>query len=86
MDGGFVGSDENSQFDKIVRNDFERPHDCMDVAVRRIGGRATQEQLPRDGSVRRFGTACFEPFAYMDVGGRAMQEQLPRPEVVGSNC
>jgi len=42
MDGGFVGSDENSQFDKIVRNDFEQPNDCMDA-----GGRAMQEQLPR---------------------------------------
>ena len=46
MDGGFVVSDENSQFDKIVRNDFEQPkagpkgggHDCMDAGGRAMPG------------------------------------------------
>jgi hypothetical protein len=46
MDGGFVGSDENPQFDKIARSNFERPkdgpkgvgHDCMDAGGRAMPG------------------------------------------------
>ncbi len=57
----------------------------MDVAVRRPGGRATQEQLPRHSpviqrSVSKHSTQC--PVAYRDVGkGReqdteALDDQL----------
>ena len=58
-----------------------------DGSKRRTGGPALRiraYRAYRDGSVRRFGTACFERFAYMDVGGRAMQEQLPRPEAAST--
>ena len=42
-----------------------------DESKRRTDGLALRIRAPMEGTVRRFGTACFERFAYMDVGGRA---------------
>ena len=60
MYGGFVGSDESSQFDKFARSKFERPQDGpkgVGHAYMDVGGRATQEQLPRMPEVISPGTA-----------------------------